>query len=198
MKPETVSSPLRSTGFALSALWLLIGGCASHPPQFYPDTYFDEDRVYENKALGFALAYRGNWHITTDPAEMTRSTREFARSLHRSGAELLFVGSTVEATQGTRGIAVNLNMLNEDYAERIRAVNRDDIDEDYGMTETIAFEIPVVKWEYTTGGFRFVEFFFTLDTYNIRIAFWTKPALYENFLPVYEEIMATLSRVSRL
>ena len=53
------------------------------------------------------------------------------------------------------------------------------------------------RWEYSKSGLRFVEFFFAIDTYNLRIAFWTTPVLYGNFLPVYREIMETLRLTDR-
>ena len=54
----------------------------------------------------------------------------------------------------------------------------------------------MVKWVYDKSGFRFVEFFFNIGTYDIRVSFWTKPDLFEKFLPVYEQIISTL-RVTR-
>ena len=51
----------------------------------------------------------------------------------------------------------------------------------------------MVTWRYAKDEFRFIEYFFSIDTYNMRIAFWTKPRIFDKFLPVYEEIMGTLS-----
>ena len=173
-------------------IFSLLLGCAGPIRQFYPGSYFQQDRTYQNKSLGFSLTFRGSWEITTDPNEM-KEHREYAQTLHQSGAELLFIGFTVEQTQGTRGIVVNLNETNRAYAEEIQRINHDQIDTDYGLSDDTLQETPMVKWEYAEGDFRFVEFFFSIDTYNLRVAFWTKPKLYGNFLPVYEDVMNTLT-----
>lgn len=178
------------------SLFLLLY-CAPAIKQFYPGSYFPEDRTYQNKTLGFSLTYRGSWEITTDPNEMSKTSRECARDLHKSGAELLFNGSTVENTQGTRCIAVNLNEPCNEYAEQIRRINKDQIDSDSGCSPDTINGIPMIVWKYITEDFRFVEYFFTIDTYDIRVAFWTKPSLFDKFLPVYNEIMGTLSMPGR-
>jgi hypothetical protein len=174
------------------AMFSLLCTCAAPIRQFYPGTYFPQDRTYQNKPIGFSLTFRGNWDITTDPNEMS-TNKENAKALHISGAELLFIGSTVEETQGTRGIVINFNETNKKYAEEIQRVNKDLSDTDYGLADVTIHDVPMVRWEYAKGEYRFVEFFFSIDTYNLRVAFWTKPRLYENFLPVYEDIMSTLT-----
>lgn len=176
---------------------LLMLSCAS-VKQFYPDSYFPQDRVYRNRPLGFAISYIGNWTLATDPADMNPSGRKVAKMLNEAGGELLFVGATVEGTQGTRGIAEHLNLSNEEYLAQIRESNEGAIQKDYGSTMFVANEVVALKWEYLYRGLRFVEFLFVNNTYNIRIAFWTEPTLYERFLPVYEDIMMSLEPVGRL
>jgi hypothetical protein len=57
--------------------------------------------------------------------------------------------------------------------------------------------IPMVQWIYEKAGFTFVEFFLKIETYNVRIAFWAKPKLFSNFLPVYQDIMGTMILTGR-
>ncbi len=180
--------------FAGMILALLVG-CAGPIKEFYPDSFFNEDNVYQNKPIGFTLTFRGQWHIFTDPNEMEGRLRGFAEELQEQGGELLFVGSTVERTQGVRGIAANLNAPAREYADRIRDINTVAVDS--GLTEMIVAGVPMVRWDYHDAGFRFVEFFFRVETYNIRIAFWTKPELFDAFESVYLSIMSSISRVSR-
>jgi hypothetical protein len=175
---------------------LTILGCAAPIRQFYPGAYFPEDRIYQNKSIGFSFTYRGNWEITTDPNEM-REHKPYIKELHTLGAELLFMGNTVEKTQGTRGIVFNLNKSNREYAEYIRTINSKDQQMDSGLTDCEIAHVPMVQWLYEKEGFRFIEFFIKVDTYNVRIAFWTTPDLFPNFLPVYEEIMGTFSITGR-
>ncbi|MBD3394101.1 MAG: hypothetical protein GF418_00610 [Chitinivibrionales bacterium] len=183
--------------FAAPALAILALQCAAPLEHFYPDTYFPADGVYQNKSLRFSLTFRGGWRLTTDPRDMRGASRNFARELQERHAELLFAGTTVEGNQGVRGIAANLNIPYNEYADRIREINREDVHEDLGITETIIDGIPMVRWDYTVSGFRFVEFFFVLDTYNVRIAFWTRPAIFERFESVYLDIMSSLDFISR-
>jgi hypothetical protein len=175
-----------------AGLFLLALSCAAPIRQFYPGAYYREDRLYQNKTIGFSFAYKGNWELSTDPNEM-REHVSYVKELHALGAELLFIGNTVEKTQGTRGIVFNLNKTNREYAEYIRRINSADQQTDSGLADSSIANIPMVVWRYDKQGFRFIEFFFKVDTYNIRIAFWTTPDLFPNFLPVYEEIMGTLT-----
>ncbi len=175
---------------------ILVLGCAAPMKQFYPGRYFSEDRTYQNKSIGFSLTYRGNWDIITDPNDMLEN-KTYAKQLHQSGAELLFIGFTVEKTQGTRCIVTNLNETDRQYAQDIERIYKAQTDRDFGLAEDTLHPVPMVRWEYAKDEFRFVEFFFSVDTYNIRVAFWTKPALYDHFLPVYEDIMETLSLSDR-
>lgn len=172
--------------------------CTPSLQEFYPDSYFVQDGIYQNRPLGFALVFRGNWEIITSPSQMERSSKSFAKQLRNQSAELLFVGTTSERTQGTRGIAINLNIPFDEYALRIQELNKPDVKKDLGLTEVLLNGMPMIRWDYVVGGFRFVEFFFTLDTYNIRIAFWTKPGIFDRFEPVYLDIMSSLSYVSRI
>ncbi len=173
---------------------LIAGGmnCTAPISQYYPGFYFPEDRVYQNKSLGFTFSFIGNWEIICDPNKM-KENRSNAVLLHETGGELLFIGYTVEKTQGTRGIAVNLNETNREYAEEITKLNHDDRQIDSGLTDVTIASIPMVRWIYEKAGFSFVEFFFKIETYNVRIAFWTKPKLFSNFLPVYEEVMKSMA-----
>ena len=91
----------------------------------------------------------------------------------------------------------NLNKSNREYAEYIRKINSQDQQVDSGLTDCEIAHVPMVQWLYEKEGFRFVEFFIKVDTYNIRIAFWTTPDLFPNFLSVYEEIMGTFSITGR-
>jgi hypothetical protein len=172
--------------------------CAAPVRQFYPDAYFPEDRIYQNKPLRFILRFEGNWTLFTDPAELDKATRSFAAALAKSGVELLFVGATTEGMHGTRGMAVNLNEPAMEYAAHIRRINAGDVRNDQGLTEFIAGRNSMVKWVYDKAEFRFAEFFFAIDTYDIRIAFWSRTDFFENFLPVYESIMSSLEMTGGL
>jgi hypothetical protein len=186
--------------FTVVIIVLSFLNCAAPMKQFYPGTFFQEDRTYQNKSLGFSLCYRGNWQITTDPNDM-KEHKEYAKSLQESGVELLFIGFTVEKTQGTRCIVTNLNTSNREYAEQILRINKDATNTQNVLTDVVINGVPMVQWEYDwmldKEKVKFVEYFFNLDTYNLRIAFWTKPGLFNNFLPVYDDIMATLNIYDR-
>jgi hypothetical protein len=182
--------------FPAALFFLILVSCAPAIKQFYPGNYFPEDRTYVNKTLGFSLTYRGNWEIITDPNGM-KDNKGYAKELHETGTELLLIGFTVEKTQGTRCIAANLNETSVEYAEEIQRINKDQIDSDSGSSDDTVNGVPMVTWRYAKGEYRFIEYFFTIDTYNIRVAFWTKPRLFNKFLPVYEEIMGTLSLSDR-
>ena len=174
-------------------LWILAFFCASPLRQFYPDAFFPEDNVYENRSLGFLLTFRGNWSIITDPAEMNRTYRAFATTMQKAGGELLFMGNTVEGLYGVKAIAINLNEPPQEYAHYIRDLNKSDVENDTEPVDFYAGGHSMVKWVYDKAGYRFVEFFFVIDTYDVRVSFWTKPQLFTGFLEVFEEIMSTLS-----
>jgi hypothetical protein len=167
--------------------------CAPVIKQFYTDHYYEEDSIYENSVLHFTLIYKGNWHIYTDPSDMDVSSKDFALTLNKRGAELLYIGTTVEGSIGTRGIAINLNEPARDYADQVRFLNKNEIEEDSGLVDFYANTIPMVKWMYSKAHFRFVEFFFNAGTYDIRIAFWCRKESFDNFLPVFENIVSTIS-----
>jgi hypothetical protein len=175
---------------------VLVAGCAAPIKQFYPGSFFPEDRTYQNKPIGFSLTYKGSWELTTNPNEMEEN-RIFARQLHTTGVELLFIGFTAEKTQGTRCIASNANEPNREYAEQIQRINKGQIDSDSGLADDTVHSIPMVRWEYSKNEIRFVEYFFTVDTYNLRVAFWTTPLLFGKFIAVYREIMGTLQLTDR-
>lgn len=174
--------------------------CASSIKEFYPDSYFKEDGIYQNKPLSFSLAFEGSWNIFTDPNNMVRSLKQLAVDHQKEGRELLFVGTTADGLQGVRGIALNLNASTEEYAEmyrNIKTTNNEAISADSGLVAVMANNIPMVRWSYTEYGHQFVEFFFTIDTYNIRIAFWAKPIFFRRFLPVYFAIMSSIELINR-
>lgn len=172
---------------------LLIVSCAPSVRQFYPDSFHSEDNIYENKALHFLLVYRGNWQLYTDPKDMDDNSREFAAHLNKRGAELLYVGATSEGLYGSRGIAINLNEPAFDYAQQVRDLNKGDVQDDSGIVAFYVGTYPMAKWAYNKDNFRFVEFFFNVSTYDVRIAFWTKKEMFDNFLPVFEDIISTVS-----
>lgn len=167
--------------------------CAPRIEQLYSDSYGVEDRVYRNKTLGFALMYPRGWRLHTEPSDMSKAQRTVAKTLHKQGAELLFAGETLDGKQGTRGIAQNLNRTNESFLVGLRAANVLNIEQDHGSSAFMAGDVLSLKWEYTYRGLRFMEFLFRVGTYNVRIAFWAPPDRFDDFMPVYESTMATLS-----
>lgn len=172
---------------------LVVLSCNPVIRQFFDDHFYPQDRIYENKTLGFALTYRPGWKIAHGPEGMDKAQRNAARMLQNAGAELIFAGGTAEGAHGTRGIVENLNCGNEEYLEKVRKVNRANIDRDLGHASFMAGEQLIVKWLYEYRGMRFAEFLFRAATYNVRLAFWTKPDRFKAFVPVYEDIMGTLS-----
>lgn len=170
----------------------LVCTCAAPLKQFYPDTFYPEDQIYENKPLRFILKYEGNWVLFTDPRDMDNGGRALAREFAKKGVELLFMGATAEGMHGTRGIAAHYNEPAMDHATRIRELNKNDLQNDRGLLPFLAGRNSMVKWMYDRGDFRFVEFFFTIATYDIRIAFWSRKDLFDKFLPVYEGIISSL------
>lgn len=192
LRPSSISRYCRKA-LCLGAALLLCANCSPHIRQFYPDTYYTQDNTYENKTIGFLVTFRGAWNIITDPALMNRHYRLFAKTMQNAGGELLFMGSTVEELYGVKAVAINLNESPGDYAAYIRSLNKKEVQDDSVPVPFLTASLPMVKWEFTKSGYRFVEFFFVVDTYNVRISFWTKPALYENFLPVFEDIISSVS-----
>jgi hypothetical protein len=182
--------------FLAAGFFLLMTSCAPAIKQYYQGSFFPEDRTYQNKALGFSLTYRGNWEITTDPNDM-QENRAYARELHEIGAELLFIGFTVERTQGTRCIVYNKNETSARYAEEIRLANKEQVDEDSGCGEDTINGHIFSTWKYKNNDFYFIDYFFSVDTYNFRVSFWAMPKLYGNFLPVYREIVGTLTLATK-
>jgi hypothetical protein len=167
--------------------------CTPSLKQYYPDTYYLEDSIYENKSLHFLITYSSVWYLFTEPEEFDQKTRQFYRQLHKSHMELLFAGATTDGLYGTRCISANYNLRIRTFAENIRQANRSDIENDQGLTEFYAGRNPAIKWVYDQNGFRFVEFFFKIDTHDIRISFWTKSKLFENYLSVFEQIISTFT-----
>ena len=188
---------IRSGRYLYGSILLLLF-CASPMRQFYPDAFFPEDNIYENKSLGFLLTFRGRWSIITDPAEMNPTYKSFARTMQKAGGELLFMGSSVEGFYGVKAIAINLNEPPQEYAQYIRSLNKNEVENDNEPVDFFAGNHPMVKWIYDKAGYRFVEFFFVIDTYDIRLSFWTKPELFTGFLPVFEEIASTLTPTAGL
>ena len=167
--------------------------CIAPIKQFYADTFYPEDNVYENEGLGFVLRFRGNWSIVTDPEQMNKHYKAFAQNMQNAGGELLFMGSTVEGLYGVKAIALNLNEPPDEYAHYIRELNINEIDSDSEPIDFIAGDHIMAKWIYDKSGYRFVEFFFVVGTYDIRLSFWTKPDLFNNFLSVFEDIVSSFS-----
>jgi hypothetical protein len=172
---------------------LLFNTCAPTLKQYYPGKYYLEDSIYENKTLRFLITYSGGWYLFTDPSEMDQQTRRFAESLHKTHQDLLFTGATTDGLYGTRCIAGNYNLPVKKFAENIRSANSQSIQNDKGLTDFYAGPTPAVKWIYDQMGFRFAEYLFKIDTYDIRISFWTKPELFDNYLDAFEQIMGTLT-----
>ncbi len=167
--------------------------CTAPLVQYYPDTFYKQDCIYENRAIGFTLTYRGTWDLETEPSQMSSGNRAFARELNRNGLELLYVGSTAEGFHGTRAIAANLNEPVMAYAKRIRNFNLEDNSSDSGLVPFDTEKGKWVKWVYEKSSFRFVEFFCRIETMNIRVAFWSTPEMFDRFLPVYEEIVHSMT-----
>jgi hypothetical protein len=173
-------------------------GCAPALKEYYPDEYFAQDRIYSNRSLGFALAFNGAWEILTDAAQMSKAGRTVARQLQKQRQELLFVGSTTEGTQGTRAIAANANLDNKEYLRQVREANKELLEQDLGDKRFSTPEFSMIQWQYRYKGLHFVEFLFRSGSYNMRIAFWTTPALFERFLPLYEQMMMSVTAVGRI
>lgn len=192
LPPRFVGPIWNHTATATLMLFLLLG-CAAPLRQFYHDEYFPEDHVYENKPIGFLLTFRGEWSIVTDPNAMNKIYRAFAATMQVSGGELLFMGNSIEGLYGVKAIAINLNEPPHEYAKYIRDLNTPDVENNTEPVDFIGGEHTMVKWIYDKSGYRFVEFFFVVDTYDVRLSFWTKPALFDGFLPVFEEIAASLT-----
>jgi hypothetical protein len=171
---------------------ILLCSCAGPIRQFYPDAYYSEDHLYENKSLHFIMKFAGNWEIITDPNEMGDETKKIARQFQKSGVELLFIGATVEGYHVVRGQAVNLNEPAMDYAQYLRRISAKEVENDQGLTPIVFGKNSMVKWVYDKGQSRIVEYIFTIDSYDIRIAFGTRIEFFEKFLPVYEETMSSL------
>ncbi|MCX7726596.1 MAG: hypothetical protein N2053_07080 [Chitinispirillaceae bacterium] len=164
--------------------------------QFYSDYYYPEDKIYENKSIGFLLKFRGNWVIITEAEKMNHTYKKFAKTLQRAGGELLFVGYSVEGLYGVRSTAFNLNEDITTYLSSIRELNKEEISNPTEPEKFSSKDIEMLKWCYEMNGYKFVEFFFLVDTYNIRLSFWTKPHLFTNYLPVFEDIAASLTLTS--
>jgi len=173
-------------------LGLTFLSCSSHLISYYPGKYYHEDSIYQNKTIKLIITFGSDWKLWTDPATMNHDSRRFARQLHKSGTELLFVGASAEKYMGTRAIAANLNEPVKEYANYIRKLNLPDVENDQGLFEIANGPVEMVGWVYEKHGFGFIEFFFKSGTINIRIAFWTRNELFRNFLPVFESIMSSL------
>jgi hypothetical protein len=190
MKPSHVPRLRLLIMLLLTAAGLLFR--AGPIKEFYPGEYFPEDRIYQNKPLHFLLRFEGNWEIITDPNEMGTETKKIARAFEKSGVDLLFIGATNEGFHVVRGQAVNLNEPAMDYATIIRNLNAKDVQNDKGLVEILFGRNAMVKWVYDKGASRIAEYFFSIGTYDMRIAFGTRIEFFEKFLPVYERIMGSL------
>jgi hypothetical protein len=177
----------------VSAL-LMLSSCAPQLKRFYDGQYYIEDSIYENKSLQFIITYKRGWYLFTQEYEMDNATKAFAHSLHKRNQELLYAGATSDGLYGSRCIAANFNFSVEQFANNIRNANKNDVQKEYGLTNTVIGEYPAYKWVYDQKGFRFVEYFFKINTCDIRIAFWTKTELYANNIDVFEDIISTISQ----
>ncbi len=169
----------------------LLMGMACSPPVknggiYFDEQYFDSDGVYENRDVKFNLRLSGKWDICANPNTMLPAARDFAKELAALGADLLFSGTTADGRQAVRCIVTNSNMSAPEYAQAIRGANADSVLADSGLTYLFANDSSVVKWEYSVGKFRFVEYFYLLGTYDMRLAFWTDPATFDRFKIIYE------------
>jgi len=174
-------------------LALIFTSCAPQIKQFFPGRYYLEDTIYENKTLQFLITYQRGWYLFTESYEMDQATKRFAASLHKNHQELLFAGATADGLYGSRCIAANLNLPLKEFTANIRRANSESVQNDQGTVDFIAGSVPAEKWIFDQMGFRFVEYFFKINTCNIRIAFWTKPELFDNYTGVFEEIISTLT-----
>lgn len=165
--------------------------CGGSIEQFYPDRYFQEDAVYQNTFFRYSITFAKDWNIVTDPNLMSKAGSGFAKTLQKQGAELLFLGTTKEGLQGVRGMVANQNYSLGEYAKLIRESNQDGVTGDSGLVTVIINEKPMIKWIYYSNGFKYVEFFLVLDTYDFRIAFWAQPTLFDRFLPEYYTIISS-------
>lgn len=184
-------NPEPGTRSLLVSLFLVLS-CSVPLKQFYPDSFYPEDQIYENKPLHFLIKFEGNWELITDPNEFGRGIRPVARQAAKEGRELLFIGSTVDGTHVVSGMAADANEPAKDYAELLRRINAGQVQRDQGLSDLIAGRNSMVKWIYDKGNSRIVEFIFTISTYDIRIIFGTRADRFEKFLPVYERIMCSL------
>ncbi len=171
---------------------LLLVNCSQQIRQFYPDSFYSEDRIYQNSTLKFSLNFRDNWSLVTNPNNMDRAVKRLARGFQKQGIELLFVGSTVDALQGVQGVAANLNLPVLEYAQMYRDMNKETVSNDSGLVNILVEGTPMIRWNYNKFGYRFVEYFFTIDTYNMRIAFWATPPIFDRFSSVYVSIISSL------
>lgn len=182
---------MRIAIFLFCLLFLLVE-CAGPIKEFYPDSYFTEDHIYENKSIRFSLTFRNNWEIETDPNKMDKGIRKEVRRYQKMGVELLFAGTTTDGLQGVSAVAASWNESTQKYAETIRKLNKDYVTADSDLVDMLINEKPIVKWEYSKFGLQYIEFFFTIDTYNVRVAFWSEPEIFKRFLPVYLSIISSL------
>jgi len=169
-------------------------GCTRYVTDFFPDDYLESEKIYHNPALGFNLRYSANWQINTTSKTMSKTQREVATLLHNSGSELLYVGKTSEGLHASRAIVDHLNLSNENYLEVIRKVASIEPGQELGAEEQMIAGVPMIRWFYLHRGHAFVEYLLRIDTYNIRVAFWSSPAMFRQFLPVYDQIMATFEQ----
>jgi hypothetical protein len=182
----------------LTYLGLVLGfaGCAAPIKEYYSDTFFEEDRIYQNKPLGFTLRFLDDWYLFTDPNTMDKSIQALARQLNHDASELLFVGATTDGLQGVRAVAAHLNASAREYAQAYYTLNKDDVLDDSGLVQQTIAAFPVISWEYSKqigkSRTRFIEFFFSVRTYTIRIAFWADPRIFNRFVRVYGDIVSSI------
>ena len=164
------------------------------PPQRYDGFYVKADSFYKNSDIGMTISFPGKWIIETDPRRMDRSARSFAKDLQAFGSDLLLSGVTADKNQAVRCIVENANLSAKEYAEDVRNANKADVLADSGIS-TLSQGGPV-RWEYSVGSYRFAEYFYQIDTYDIRMAFWTNNGTFERFKAVYDETAKGLKNVA--
>ncbi len=179
--------------FCIVTALMFLTSCAPQLKRFYDGHFYIEDAIYENKSLQFIITYKRGWYLFTEEYEMDNTTKALARSLHKRNQELLYAGATADGLYGSRCIASNFNFPVEQFAKNIRDANKSDVQKEYGLTQAVIGELPAYKWVYDQMGFRFVEYFFRINTCNIRIAFWTKSELFDYNISVFEDIISTMS-----
>ena len=171
-------------------------GCAAPLKEIYHDTYFEEDGIYQNSALGFSLQFPVEWYLFTDPNTMSKPLKALARDMLKDASELLFVGTTSDGLQGVKGVAAHLNANAVEYAKAYYQINKPDMVGDSGLVEIPINEVPMVVWEYSkkvgTSYVHYIEFFFSIRSYTVRICFWADQRIFNRFMQTYFDVIKSI------